>query len=69
MLNVSKEINRLREKAGVLVISHYYEFIRHVANRVVYLKDGVIKKDFILDEQSLSDLNNIFKEMQEDKDV
>lgn len=69
MLNVSKEINRLREKAGVLVISHDYEFIRHVANRVVYLKDGVIKKDFILDEQSLSDLNNIFKEMQEDKDV
>ena len=69
MLNVSKEINRLRDKAGVLVISHDYEFIRHIANRIVYLKDGVIEKDFILDEHGLSDLNNIFKEMQEDKNV
>ncbi len=67
MLSVSKEIKNLKEKAGVLVISHDYEFIRHIANRIVYLNDGVIEKDFILDESSLSELNNIFKEMQEEE--
>ena len=68
MLRVSDEINRLKDKAGILVISHDYEFIRHVANRIVYLNEGVIEKDFILDEQSLSELNDIFKTMQEEKD-
>ncbi len=67
MLRVSNEIKKLRENAGILVISHDYEFIRHVANRIVYLNDGVIEKDFILDESNLSELNNIFKEMQEEK--
>ncbi|MCR5195033.1 MAG: ABC transporter ATP-binding protein [Pseudobutyrivibrio sp.] len=66
MLNVSKEINRLKESAGVLVISHDYEFIRHVANRIIYLKDGCIEKDFILDKNTLSDLNNIFINMKEE---
>ncbi|MCR4568141.1 MAG: ABC transporter ATP-binding protein [Pseudobutyrivibrio sp.] len=67
MLNVSSEVKKLKADAGVLVISHDYEFIRHVANRIVYLKDGVIEKDFILDKSTLSELNNIFKEMQEEK--
>ena len=67
MLSVSKEINRLKEKAGILVISHDYEFIRHIANRIIYLNDGGIEKDFILDESSLSELNNIFKKMQEEE--
>ncbi len=67
MLNVSKEIKKLKEKAGILVISHDYEFIRHVANRIVYLNDGVIEKDFILDESTLSELNNIFMQMQEEE--
>ncbi len=66
MLNVSKEINRLKENAGVLVISHDYEFIRRVADRIIYLKDGSIEKDFILDKNTLSDLNNIFINMKEE---
>ena len=69
MLNVSNEIGRLKDNSGILVISHDYEFIRHVANRIVYLKEGIIEKDFILDEQSLSELNNIFKDMREEKSV
>lgn len=67
MLSVSQQVKKLREKAGILVISHDYEFIRHVANRIVYLNDGVIEKDFILDESTLSELNNIFMQMQEEE--
>ncbi len=67
MRSVVKEILKLKRNAGVLVISHDYEFIRHVADRVVFLDEGTIKKDFVLTEDSLSDLNNIFKHMQEER--
>ena len=66
MQKVSKEIVSLRDKAGVLVISHDYEFIRHVADRIVYLNDGRIEKDFDLSSQTLGELNEIFKKMQKD---
>ena len=66
MQKVSKEVVSLRDKAGVLVISHDYEFIRHVADRIVYLNDGKIEKDFDLSSQSLGELNEIFKKMQKD---
>lgn len=67
MQRVSDEILKLKERAGILVISHDYEFIRHVANRVVFLNNGTISDDFILDDNTLSRLNNIFKKMEEDK--
>lgn len=66
MLNVSNEIVKLKEKAGVLVISHDYEFIRHVADRIVFLEDKKITQDFILEEETLSKLNDIFIKMKED---
>ena len=67
MKNVSDEITKLKEKSGILVISHDYEFIRRVADRIIYLKDGVLKSDFNLDKDTLSDLNNIFINMKEEK--
>ncbi len=67
MHNVVEEILKLKEKAGVLVISHDYEFIRHVANRVVFLDEGTIKDNFILSKDSISNLNNIFMHMQEER--
>ncbi len=66
MKKVSERIKKLKVSSGVLVISHDYEFIRHVADRVVYLKDGTVEKDFILDSGTLSDLNQIFISMQEE---
>ena len=66
MERVSEEIMKLREKASVIVISHDYEFLRHVADRIVYMEDGSIKKDFILDNSNVSELNNIFYKMQEE---
>lgn len=67
MKSVSEEILKLKDKAGILVISHDYEFIRHIANRIIYLENGTITDDFKLDEKTLSRLNNIFLKMQEDK--
>ena len=66
MQKVSKEVISLRRNAGVLVISHDYEFIRHVADRIVFLNDGKIEKDFILSSQTLGELNEIFNKMQKD---
>ena len=66
MQKVSSEIIRLRENAAILVISHDYEFIRHVADRVIYLDDGKIKKDFELNSESVKELNRMFNKMKVD---
>ncbi|MCR5213410.1 MAG: ABC transporter ATP-binding protein [Eubacterium sp.] len=67
MHSVADKIKELKSKAGILVISHDYEFIRHVADRIIYLNEGSIEKNFRLDKNTLSDLNNIFIKMQEEK--
>ena len=63
MQKVSEEVVSLRQKSGILVISHDYEFFRHVADRIVYLNDGKIEKDFVLSSQTLEELNKIFDTM------
>ena len=68
MKKVAKEIVRLKENAAVLVISHDYEFIRNVANRIIYLKNGKVHEDFELTDNALCKLNNIFNNMEEEKD-
>ena len=68
MKKVAREIVRLKENAAVLVISHDYEFIRNVANRIIYLKSGKVHEDFELTDNTLCKLNNIFNNMEEEKD-
>ena len=63
MQKVSDEIVKLKEKSGVLVISHDYEFLRHVADRIVYLNDKTIRDDFILNRENVHRLNEIFDGM------
>ena len=63
MHRVAKEIQELKKKACVIVISHDYEFIRYISNRVVYLKDKTVKKDISLDAEHISEFNQIFIEM------
>ena len=67
MKKVAREIVRLKENAAMLVISHDYEFIRNVANRIIYLKSGK-DEDFELTDNALCKLNNIFNNMEEEKD-
>lgn len=65
MERISGEVCRLGERSAVLVISHDYEFIRNVADRIVYLKDGVIRENFLLKKDTVTKLNDIFREMEE----
>ena len=67
MRRVAKEIQELKKKACVIVISHDYEFIRHISDRVVYLKNKTIQKDIPLDAEHLSEFNQIFIEMRDEK--
>ena len=66
MHRVAKEIQELKKKACVIVISHDYEFIRYISNRVVYLKDTTVKKDIPLNAEHLSEFNQIFIEMRDE---
>ena len=66
MRRVAREIQELKKKACVIVISHDYEFIRYISNRVVYLKDTTVKKDIPLNAEHLSEFNQIFMEMRDE---
>lgn len=68
MEKVSDEIIKLRERSSVLVISHDYEFIRHVADRIIFLDDGKIQKDFVLDASTVGELNQIFNKMKDNSE-
>ncbi|BDC92804.1 ABC transporter ATP-binding protein [Treponema bryantii] len=68
MEKVSNEIIKLREKSSVLVISHDYEFIRHVADRIIFLEGGKIQKDFVLDASTVGELNQIFNKMKDNSE-
>ncbi len=63
MQRVSDEIVKLKEHAGVLVISHDYEFLRHVADRIIFLNEKTVTDDFALNEENVSRLNEIFNNM------
>ena len=67
MRRVAREIQELKKKACVIVISHDYEFIRHISDRVVYLKNKTIQKDIPLDAEHLFEFNQIFIEMRDEK--
>jgi len=63
MKKVAAEITRLKENAAILVISHDYEFIRNVANRIIYLKAGKVERDFEFREDTVRELNAVFEDM------
>lgn len=63
MNRVVGEVTKLAKEKAVIIISHDYEFIRKVSDRIVYLKEGSVQKDFILCEETLEELNNAFFEM------
>ena len=67
MKRVAKEINDLKKNACIIVISHDYEFIRYIRNRIVYLHNKTVVKDFTLDAEHLAEFNQIFIEMRDEK--
>ena len=64
MQNVVALIEEMKRKHTIIVISHDYEFIRNIADRIVYLADKTIKDSFYLEEENVNRLNAIFKEME-----
>lgn len=62
MDNIIRHLEALKERRAILIISHDYEFIRHVADRVLYMKKGEIIKDFPIDD--VQSLNSIFLDME-----
>lgn len=65
MKSVSEHLYHLKQRASIFVISHDYEFIRNVADRVIYMEGGKIADDFILNSENVFKLNSIFKNMEE----
>ncbi|SFE20907.1 energy-coupling factor transport system ATP-binding protein [Peptostreptococcaceae bacterium pGA-8] len=68
MGRVVGEVEALAEEKAVLIISHDYEFIRRVADRIIYLKEGRVINDFAFDEKNIESLNNIFIDMEEENE-
>ena len=65
MQKVVALIEEMKQNHTIIVISHDYEFIRNVSDRIVYLADKSIKESFYLEEDEVARLNRIFKEMEE----
>ncbi len=47
----------------VILITHDYEFITNVCNRIIYLKEGCISQDFSLNHETKKKLINCFEDM------
>ena len=60
---VATSIKELSKTAGILVITHDYEFIQKVANRICYLSNKTIISDFELNDNSRYQVENIFRKM------
>lgn len=58
-------IEILKKDKCVIIVSHDYEFIRKVADRVIYLKNKNVDKDFYLYDENIEILNNIYREMED----
>ena len=65
MERVVREIRRLAEDKGILIISHDYEFIRRVAHRIIFIHQGKVEQDFPLTADTLCLLNHIYQKMEE----
>ena len=64
MHRVVDQLESMKRNHTIIIISHDYEFIRNVADRIFYLEDGRIRGTFYLDEDNVSQLNKTFEEME-----
>ena len=60
---VAQRLNALKNQASILIISHDIEFIRLIADRIIYLKDKSVSQDFLLTADNSRQLTAIFKEI------
>lgn len=61
MIIISDIIKNLAKDKAIILISHDYELLSRVVDRVIFLEDGRITEDFILKEKN--QLTNIFQKI------
>ena len=64
MHRVVDQLELMKRNHTIIIISHDYEFIRNITDRIFYLEDGRIRENFYLDEDNVSQLNKTFEEME-----
>jgi energy-coupling factor transport system ATP-binding protein len=63
MLRVATELESLaRDKHVVFVITHDYEFILSACNRVLYLANGRMRKDFPMTDSNKATVLQLLRE-------
>lgn len=60
MKRVSTLINNMKDDRGIIIITHDFELISEVCNRIVMMENGKISREFILEEDKRSELISIF---------
>ena len=66
MLVISDIIKNLSKDKAIILISHDYELLSRVVDRVIFLEEGKISQDFILKERN--QLTNIFQKIKGGKE-
>ena len=65
MEKVSSVLKNLSKENALIIATHDIEFLYKICNRIIYLDNKTIKKDFYLDNESKSEVQNIFINMEE----
>ena len=64
MEKVSSVLKNLSKENVLIIATHDIEFLYKTCNRIIYLDNKTIKKDFYLDNESKSEVQNIFINME-----
>lgn len=64
MEKVSSVLKNLSKENVLIIATHDIEFLYKTCNRIIYLDNKTIKKDFYLDNESKSEVQNIFLNME-----
>ena len=64
MEKVSSVLKNLSKENALIITTHDIEFLYKTCNRIIYLDNKTIKKDFYLDNESKSEVQNIFINME-----
>ena len=64
MEKVSSVLKNLSKEKALIIATHDIEFLYKTCNRIIYLDNKTIKKDFYLDNESKSEVQNIFINME-----
>ena len=68
MKRVASLISDVSKDKAIMVITHDFELIASIANRLVLMEKGKIVEDFKVIEENREKLINIFKNMEEENE-